>query len=227
MSFSSNPSFVRKFIKFTSYTDGRDKLYRTAQYTSRWLIWYWNTTGVVPKELHIRIQNLEAALTMSRKLFRMAKTLDFLQKIADAMYITDDILKIFQILGMTGKAAWLVADHVIWFTKIKVIKADLLMWSKISAWTWFLGILALVLRDLRKLHNLIELAKGLKYGGEKRAKVALEKELESAKIELIKDVCDLMIPLGSLQYLNKGWGATGGTISSLIGLQQTWCQINK
>ncbi|XP_070536333.1 uncharacterized protein [Ptychodera flava] len=211
--------FARDFVKFTSFTEGRDKIYRTVQYLSRWILWYSEKRGATPS---IKVKNIESAISLSRKLFRMARTLDFLQKAADAMYMTDDVLKTFEIAGMLGKAIWLVTDHVIWFAKVKVIEVDLKFWSKISAWTWFLGIFSLLMRDLRKLQMISERAKTVKDRQDKEARKALRKEYHAARLELIKNFCDFWIPLGILEYSSKGWGATGGVVSSLIGWKQQW-----
>ncbi|XP_077994111.1 uncharacterized protein LOC144447868 [Glandiceps talaboti] len=223
MALASNSTLARDFVKFTSLTDGRDKIYRTAQYVSRWLIWYSENGGETSSsDLMIRIKNLEAAVTLSRKLFRMARSMEFLQKASDAMNITDDILKTFEVLGMLGKAIWLVSDHVIWFGKVKVIEVDLGWWSRISAWTWLLGIVSLILRDLRKIQNIALRAKAMKDGGDREDPLTLKMEYKAARVELIKNFCDMWIPLGSLGYANKGYGASGGVISSLIGFRQLW-----
>ena len=56
-------------IRFTSRTAGRDKIYRTVQYASRLLAWYYMkqrhaVSGSQPSEV---FQNLESMMSLTRK----------------------------------------------------------------------------------------------------------------------------------------------------------------
>ena len=54
-----------EIIRFTSRTTGRDKVYRTIQYASRFLVWYY----VKKRQVH-RIetfQSLESMMSLTRK----------------------------------------------------------------------------------------------------------------------------------------------------------------
>jgi peroxin-11B len=57
---------VQPWLKFTATTVGRDKLYRTLQYFSRFLAWYIARQGVT-KETVARFNNLKKTLALSRK----------------------------------------------------------------------------------------------------------------------------------------------------------------
>lgn len=54
--------------------------------------------------------------------FRMARTLDFIQKALDALGKKDETEKALEVLGYLFKAIWLFSDHLIWFGKIKLIQ---------------------------------------------------------------------------------------------------------
>ncbi|XP_071826200.1 peroxisomal membrane protein 11B-like [Apostichopus japonicus] len=213
--------FTSSFIKYMSYTDGRDKVNRTVQYGARFILWYFDRYGGVLSTIQ-KVQNLESALTSSRKLFRMARTLDFLQKALDALGKKDETEKALEVLGYLFKAIWLFSDHLIWFGKIKLIQIDTKQWGQRSAWCWLAANSTLAARDLYKLQQLIIQAEELKQSGNSSHRGNLPGDMQKVKLQLAVDLCDILIPLASLGYINKGLGAAGGVTSSLIGGYLVW-----
>lgn len=62
---SNSKISLDEIIRFTSRTAGRDKIYRTIQYASRFLAWYYiKKRGVVNGEL---FQNVESMMSLTRK----------------------------------------------------------------------------------------------------------------------------------------------------------------
>ena len=62
---SNSKISLDEIIRFTSRTAGRDKIYRTIQYASRFLAWYYvKKRGVVNGEL---FQNIESMMSLTRK----------------------------------------------------------------------------------------------------------------------------------------------------------------
>ncbi|XP_033105707.1 peroxisomal membrane protein 11A-like [Anneissia japonica] len=216
MSKQTQCSFLRDYVKYTSYTEGRDKIYRTIQYASRFVLWYLSRHGS-QSSFQQKVKNLESAITTSRKLFRMARCIDFALKAVDALRTTDEKLMIFSLIGSIGKAGWLVLDHAIWFGQIKVFTVESQRWAKISYWLWLIGVTALALRDLRKISLLTAQAKRLKSDGEKGEKIALKAEIEKARLEFLIDFSDAFIPLSALDFCSKGIGALGGVVASVAG----------
>lgn len=56
-------------IRFTARTAGRDKIYRTVQYASRFLAWYFikkRRIGGIERLVEL-FQNLESAMSLTRK----------------------------------------------------------------------------------------------------------------------------------------------------------------
>jgi peroxin-11B len=58
-----------EIIRFTSRTNGRDKIYRTIQYASRFLAWYYinkRRAGGIERLVEL-FQNLESVMSLTRK----------------------------------------------------------------------------------------------------------------------------------------------------------------
>ncbi|XP_071942695.1 uncharacterized protein [Antedon mediterranea] len=216
MSKQTQNSVIRDYVKYTSYTEGRDKIYRTIQYASRFVLWYLSRRDSVTS-FHQKVKNLESAITTSRKLFRMLRCIDFSLKAVDALRTTDEKLKMFALIGSIGKAGWLVLDHAIWFGQIKVFTVESQRWAKLSYWLWLIGVTALALRDFRKINLLVAQAKKLRSQSEREEKTAIKAELDKARIEFLIDVSDAFIPLAALNFCSKGLGALGGVIASIAG----------
>ncbi|KAI3652416.1 hypothetical protein MP228_002741 [Amoeboaphelidium protococcarum] len=111
---------VEPWIKFTSTTVGRDKLYRTVQYFSKFLAFYLSKSDS-SKDLADRLTRLSAAVGLARKLFRFGKPADFIQTIFKSLSIKDDVIKTCAIGRSLFLAMWLGLDTLQWLNAHKVI----------------------------------------------------------------------------------------------------------
>ncbi|KAJ8035799.1 hypothetical protein HOLleu_19582 [Holothuria leucospilota] len=152
----------------------------------------------------------------------MARTLDFLQKVLDALNKKDETEMLLEVLGYLMKSAWLFTDHIIWFGKIKVITIDTKQWGKNSAWCWLAANSTLAVRDMYKLQQLLHHYQELKRAGDPIPGTHLQEEIRKTKLQLVIDLCDITIPLSSLGYTSKGLGAAGGVVSSVVGGYLVW-----
>ncbi|XP_071789084.1 peroxisomal membrane protein 11B-like [Asterias amurensis] len=218
-----NEQFVRDFVKFTSYTEGRDKLYRVTQYASRFLLWYFTRYGG-PDTTVQKVQQLEAAVTTSRKLFRMFRSMEFAQRAVDALQQTDDIQRFLTLIGFTGKALWLLIDHLVWLGRTKICDVDIKKWGQRSAWYWLVALLSLTLNDLRKIQLLTRQAEALKREGLMKSNqgVELKRDMHKARLGLMVNLSDVWIPVSVLGYVSKGLGSMGGVIASVTAIHLVW-----
>ncbi|KAK7092258.1 peroxisomal membrane protein 11B-like [Littorina saxatilis] len=214
-------------IKFNSHSQSRDKLYRTAQYSSKLAAWFLLRATGGGSVLEEKLRILEAALALSRKLFRMGNSLELGQKALDALSMPDVRLRNLAFTAQTLKAVWLLLDHAIWCGKIQLVTIDLPRWSKWSSWAWLIGLTASTAFDLLKLHQLQ--AKLDKFGvqGDSEGHPhdladQVKVEMHTMRLNFWRDVCDVFIPLSALQYTGPGLGAFCGLVSSVIGFQLEW-----
>ncbi|KAG0140751.1 hypothetical protein CROQUDRAFT_664753 [Cronartium quercuum f. sp. fusiforme G11] len=231
--------FVTSSLKVTSTTVGRDKLYRTIQYFSRFLVWYLQSNAY-DKQTIARWNNLKSALGLSRKLMRIGKPLEHLQAALKATKESSDpALAALAIGRQLAYAAYLVDDMLIWADKIKFIfleKSTLAHINKRAAQFWMAGIIMNLIASVYKQRQVSAKARQLKRAGRNANDVEKEDRRHQFKIlatqassirwQLLQDACDLLSPTSTLGYhsLNDGIVGGAGVISSLLGLR---AQVHK
>ncbi|KAH9490165.1 hypothetical protein Btru_051236 [Bulinus truncatus] len=219
-------SLSKDLIVFNSHTAARDKIFRFVQYGSRLILWQltYGSPDVQGKVV-TRLRKLEAALGLSRKLFRLGNFLDLAYKAIDAFGTSDIIiLRVLSVISHASKALWLLIDHMLWFGKVGVIKMDQLFWTKWSLKAWLLALATASIVDMVKLqavHNKLNHFRK-QHGLQARPTVNLQIEMHAVKMNFWRDFCDLFIPLGGLSYVSPGFAALTGVVSSAIGFQQEW-----
>lgn len=232
---------ISSSLKVGSTTVGRDKLYRTIQYFSRFLVWYFQKYGY-DKQTILRYDNLKSALGLSRKLMRLGKPLEHLQAALKATKeLSDPILGICGIGRQISYAIYLFNDMLIWAAKIKFItidKSDLALVNKRAAQFWMAGISLNLISGIYKHHQVqCKLARAKKANKqnvdgqpekeEKRSQIqSIQTQVLAVRLQLLQDFCDILSPSSTLGYhsLNDGVIGGAGVISSLLGLRS---QVNK
>ena len=218
---------VDPWIKFTATTVGRDKLYRTVQYTSKFLAFYMQQQD---KDLTERLTKLSNAVGLARKLFRVGKPIDFIQTMLKSLAIKDDVIRICAMGRSAFLAGWLSLDVLQWLNAHGIVKFDQIKSINThAARCWFIGLLFAVTADLYRLRNNMQRIEVLEKA--KSTEDALKKELATLKkeqskilLETVQDGLDLIIPGSILEYFKVDQGVVGlaGTITSLIGFQAAW-----
>ncbi|KAK7480976.1 hypothetical protein BaRGS_00027791 [Batillaria attramentaria] len=223
---SAVPSLPRAIVKFQSNTKARDKIFRIVQYGSRFIVWYLTRQSAGGHTLTKKLQKLEAALGLSRKLFRMGNSLELAQKVLDALTLRDPVLRQLAATAESFKTIWLLLDHALWFGKVELIKINLPAVSRWAAWSWLIGLAASVSYNILKLSHQQTQLDTVKLQMETLGRYdladSLKTEMHIHRLSFWRDFCDLFIPLSSLQYVNPGLGAFCGLLSSVIGFQLEW-----
>lgn len=218
-------SFSKDFVKFNSQTSAKDKIIRLFQYGSKLLVWQMtHGSPEVKGEIIQKLKKLEAALSISRKLFRIGNSLDLANKALEAITIPQTALMLLTVISHSFKALWLLMDHLLWLAKIGLVKINMAYWTRNSLRAWLIALIAAVLADVIKFEKTrFTMEKYQKENGKHSTlPLSLQKEFRSIRISFWRDFCDLFIPLSGLNYMSPGFGAMCGTASSLIGILQEW-----
>lgn len=165
-------------------------------------------------------------------MFRIGKSLDHLKKASITIHLTDPVLRLAITLGQINRSFYLLFDHVIWASRVGLIKADVDYWKKLSSKFWFVSLVLGLARDAYELLLAYQLEK------RRQKETSHSKEEPSSHITIltvlqhnpaiildtIKNGADFFIPPYNIGLIDLPSGIIGllGTISSLVGLYTIW-----
>ncbi|XP_047536115.1 peroxisomal membrane protein 11B [Vanessa atalanta] len=221
-------------INVNNQSNGRDKLARLFQYTSR-LVWHQLESRNANKYSVDRIKSLENALGSFRKVLRMGRCIDICYLALNTMNIEDPFLRISLTVSKIAHALYLYADHVVWLTKSGFLKSDTDNWNRTANRFWLLSIIANLARDFYEILHILELNRtmllkptnllsGTMKQFDLQASVKHTYTIVSCHkdifIDTLKNSCDIFIPLTALGFTKFSPSAVGalGAISSLAAL---------
>jgi len=217
---------LNKFIKFLDQTAGRDKIARLFQYSSRFLSWW--LLNNQRTDLAKRFSALETHSSLARKLFRLAKSISYLQAaIKSFAQESDFIVRSTTVIQNLGLAIWLYYDHIIWAAKIGLVQKDTTEHARRANIFWLLAMVMGIVKSAYLLHITQQLAAQQQ---KPETLEALRKRQHDYILELLRNLFDIPIPLTGLNKTVAAHIPTGivgicGTITSLIGMQQVWSKI--
>ncbi|XP_060554234.1 peroxisomal membrane protein 11B-like [Ruditapes philippinarum] len=180
-------------------------------------------------------------LSMTRKLLRFGKSLDFLQGALKSIHIKDTVLRLTLTLSKINQAFYLLFDHILWFNSVGAIKVDREYWGKISARFYLATLLLNSIRDLYGIYCVIQeeltvrkkLSSSRYKNGDtnyqslnRRPATMLEITQQNIPLVLdtVKNFFDLPIPLCTLKYMQLSATKQGifGLISSVVAVATVW-----
>lgn len=218
------------FNAYNALASRRDHWFRLVQFASKLVLTTAAERGCSAEEWFKRLKGLESAVGDARKLFRIVSSADFFQKALETWNRSgqDEILRVTQTLGFLGRVLWLFHDHAMWLTRAGVIKGDMAQLTRKSAWCWLLALAFLIARDLRHQALLDEKLRKAKEGGvgDPADTRRIQHEMRVARVELWKNVLDLLIPLSMLGRVGPKLGSFAGVITTLISIRQEWRKLN-
>jgi len=215
--------FTGKLLRFLETHNGRDKIVRLFQYGGRFLAWWMITTNRADQAK--KFQTLEESSSLARKVFRLLKSLSYLQ----AMFKTyieepDQIVRFTTVVQNGSLAAWLFFDHIIWSAKIGLIKADVPAHARKANIFWLIAMICGIVKSLYLIQQTQQLIKST----QKADTIdSLKKAQGDYALELIRNLFDLTIPTSGLSKqvaatIPSGIVGLCGSITSIIGIYQVW-----
>lgn len=233
-----------EMIRFTSRTNGRDKVYRTLQYASRFLAWYnFRKANVPPREF---FQNVESLMSLTRKGktkesfsisierivdfslgMRLGRFVDFSKVLLESFHIRNKRLgTIFGLIAVC-QGLFMLFDNLLLLNRFKIIRLahpDNIQRYLYQVWLLWLS-LALT-RDYYEMQASFAVGQHQRQTDE-RTLVRHANIFWANKplvIDTVKNLCDLYLPLSNLNIvrINPALQGLSGTISSVLGLLQLW-----
>ncbi|XP_052796181.1 peroxisomal membrane protein 11B-like [Mya arenaria] len=231
---------ISNIIKFNAQTNGRDKVCRLVQYSCR-LAWG-RIQDTDKKDLLQTLKTVEGMLSMTRKLLRFGKSLDFIQGALKSIHLKDSVLRLSITLSKINQAFYLLFDHFLWFHNVGAVKLDKQYWSEVSSRFYLATLLLNLVRDVYGIYCVImeeinsakERTSSSTYrNGESNHKTVTRRQISALEIlrmniplmlDTVKNVFDLAIPMSALQMVKLSPQKQGmfGIVSSLIAVVTVW-----
>ncbi|MCJ1328579.1 Peroxisomal membrane protein PMP27 [Thelotrema lepadinum] len=219
---------VAHYLRFVATTVGRDKLLRTLQYFARFYSWYLFrtnalTTSIAPWE------SLKKSFSVIRRGMRVGKNVEHFKAAAVAADAKgmDPVLKYCAVGRQLGYAMYLSLDVGVFLDQTGIRPmASAKRLQKEAYRAWMTGLIFNAVAGFYSLWRLGQREEKInKKEGEGVVEgKKLERERNAARMQLTSDLCDLVIPLSAIGFVNFDEGIVGlaGTTSSLIGLLAQW-----
>jgi len=234
----SLPASVLTFLKWLESTNGRDKLYRLIQYGSKPVLQFLKDNQY-DKDTIDRLSKGASAVGLTRKLMRFFRSLEYTNEFLKSLAIKDEFERYVTLFKSFCLAVWMVVDHVQWMNKAGYLKLGATpKMDEIHSKAWLYGLFFGVVLNIYKLRALLD-EERLKRSALRSAEaqnnsdasrsaskdlVALDDKKNKQLMGLVKNSLDMVIPAQRLQWLPVSDGTAGvaGTITSIIGIQDTW-----
>lgn len=228
---------LARWIKFWNVTDGRDKISKVLQYSSRGFAW---AVSDANKNTQFKLLALSQSCADARKIFRLGKFVNEYIKIKELLSTTpsnDNNEAFGHLMNLGCRAsyfAYWVFDALFILTKIKVLQGDTKRHSDKSFLFWFFGIIFSLIYNLHNL-RLVVLREHQLRSQEISSKVTEELDRIHTKrktyyLNLIRDFGDLITSSNGIRIphrvIGRGFSdgliGLGGTISALIVCYQQY-----
>ncbi|XP_047238736.1 peroxisomal membrane protein 11B isoform X2 [Girardinichthys multiradiatus] len=224
---------------------------RTAQYACM-LLGYTLHKSRVATDLHRTISDLEAHMSLTRKLLRLGNSVEALQAAKRAIHLSDSVLRLCLTIGHLNRAMYFACDNVLWAGKTGIIsKLDQQKWSQRSFRYYLFALILNVTRDVYELCLLLDSEdryRSAKCSSNPSSALPAHHLSPSSSsspalmwawlcrhihqvvtvlysnppllLDLLKNGCDIFIPLDKLGIYRTGPGFVGtcGVLSSVLSI---------
>ncbi|BFZ60235.1 hypothetical protein YB2330_001262 [Saitoella coloradoensis] len=226
---------ISHFLRYTSTTMGRDKIYRIIQYFARFYAFYLLRQGA-PKDTIVPWNSLKTNLALGRKLMRVGKNVEHVRAAAQAVEGLgkggggDVVGKALQVGRQVGYAGYLTFDIMQYLHGAGFIQHPNIKRIADNAYKcWLTGLTFNIIHGLYKLRQISSQRAALTLSPttaeeEKTDVKKLDRESNAASYQLLQDLLDVTIPGSGLGLLPLDDGVVGvaGVVSSILGAKTQW-----
>ncbi|XP_057684531.1 peroxisomal membrane protein 11B [Corythoichthys intestinalis] len=236
------------WVRFSSQSQAKERIIRAAQYACT-LLGYTLYKGGAGAELLKTVSQLEAHMSLARKLLRLGNSVEALEAAKRAIHLSDGILRLCLTVSHLNRAMYFACDNVLWAGKTGLLsKLDQHKWSQRSFKYYLFALILNLTRDVYELRLLMEreerhrAAKSppspdlaptppaaasavlpyllARLHGRLRLLSAVLRDNPPLLLDLLKNTCDIFIPLDRLAIYPTGTGFVGacGLASSLLSI---------
>lgn len=164
-------------------------------------------------------------------MLRFGRFIESLQAALRTVNHSDRTIRFCVTFSKIGNSLYLLCDHFLWLSKNNFVQIDAKKWGRVGQKYWLMAIVLNLVKDALELNSLLKAIlrnkilntlnrkitpKGV-FTGEASQFVSNHKDLF---IDIVKNSCDLMLPLTNLGIIRLSPGTIGvvGMVSSILNL---------
>ncbi|XP_013860310.1 peroxisomal membrane protein 11B [Austrofundulus limnaeus] len=256
------------WVRFNAQSQAKERLIRAAQYACMLLGHTLQKTRAA-SELHRTVSDLEAHMSLTRKLLRLGNSVEALQAAKRTIHLSDSVLRLCLTISHLNRAMYFTCDNVLWAGKTGLLsKLDQQKWSQRSFRYYLFALILNLTRDVYELCLLLDAearhrstksppppcdsstlpADHLSTSSSSSALptavapplACLRRRLHQALtvlhnnppllLDLLKNACDIFIPLDRLGIYRTGPGFVGtcglaSSVLSILTVVQPWLKL--
>ncbi|KAM6309212.1 peroxisomal membrane protein 11B [Podargus strigoides] len=232
---------METWVRFSAQSQAKERLFRAAQYACALAGETLRRNGASAGVL-ASVRQLEAHLSLGRKLLRLGSSAEAFEAAKRAIHLSDMVLRFCVTLAHLNRAMYFACDNVLWAGKTGLIPSvDQEKWGQRSFRYYLFALIVNLSRDAYEIQMLMEAsgkrAKGSENGRQLQAAngfqhLGLRLQLQlrlllhvlrknpPLLLDLVKNTCDLFIPLDKLglYQTNPGFVGLCGLTSSILSI---------
>lgn len=147
---------MESWVRFNAQSQAKERVIRAAQYACT-LLGYTLQKGGAAAELKKTVSQLEAHMSLTRKLLRLGNSVEALEAAKRAIHLSDSVLRLCLTISHLNRAMYFACDNILWAGKTGLIsKLDQHKWSQRSFRYYLFALILNLTRDVYELRLLIE-----------------------------------------------------------------------
>ena len=194
--------------------------YRLFQFTSRIV---WSSS----QDNSSKWKALEESLNTTRKALQLLRFIDLMYSARASIHLEDKTHRITITMSRIATSLFYLTDNIVYAARIGLIDVDRNKWFKLSYRLWLYALIMNLLRDAYEIQRQLEKLERRR----RRTRddllqdmIDICSEKPGIAVDTVKNLCDLMLPLSSLNHLPSPLSARMigilGAVSSLCSLLQ-------
>ncbi|XP_029435354.1 peroxisomal membrane protein 11B [Rhinatrema bivittatum] len=249
---------MESWVRFNAQSQAKERIFRAAQYACTFLGHALQKNGA-SAELVARIKQLEAHMSLGRKLFRLGNSVDSLEAAKRAIHLSDVVLRFCITVSHLNRVMYFACDNILWAGRSGLVRqVDQDKWGQRSFRYYLFALIMSLTRDAYEIKLLMEQeacgkrqkgtpvveregsgSEGIQ-GSARQLTVRLQVQLRllchvlrsnpPLLLDLLKNACDIFIPLDKLGLYRTNAGFVGlcgltSSVLSILTILHPWLKL--
>ncbi|TRY90922.1 hypothetical protein DNTS_014448 [Danionella cerebrum] len=147
---------MESWVRFSAQSQAKERVFRAAQYACT-LLGYTLQRGGAGAELLSTIKQLEAHISLTRKLMRLGNSAEALEAAKRTIHLSDCVLRLCITVAHLNRAMYFACDNALWAGKTGLLpQLDQNKWSQRSFRYYLCALILNLTRDAYEIRQLME-----------------------------------------------------------------------